>query len=60
MLLSTLFEKIFKTKKLPIKEDDTISSETDEQSDPPLRASILIGVDKQQQYFLTLNGTMRI
>jgi hypothetical protein len=54
MLLSTLFEKIFKTKKLPIKEDDTISSETDEQSDPPLRASILIGVDKQQQYFFDI------
>lgn len=54
MLLSTLFEKIFKTKKLPVKEDDISRSETDEQSDPPLRASILIGVDKQQQYFFDI------
>lgn len=54
MLLSTLFEKIFKTKKLPVKEDDIGRSEEDEQSDPPLRASILIGVDKQQQYFFDI------
>lgn len=54
MLLSTLFEKIFKTKKLPVKEDDISRSEEDEQSDPPLRASILIGVDKQQQYFFDI------
>jgi hypothetical protein len=54
MLLSTLFEKIFKTKKLPVEEDDIGRGETDEQSDPPLRASILIGVDKQQQYFFDI------
>ena len=54
MLLSTLFEKIFKTQKLPVKKDDVSNSETEEQSDPPLRASILIGVDKQQQYFFDI------
>lgn len=54
MLLSTLFEKIFKTQKPSAKEEDVSSSRTEEQSDPPLRASILIGVDKQQQYFFDI------
>jgi hypothetical protein len=53
MLLSTLFEKVFKAKKSPEKEDLS-SSKIDDQSDPPLRASILIGVDKQKQYFFEI------
>ena len=54
MLLSTLFKKIFYTQKSTEKEDVLDSNGSDDQSDPQLRASILIGVDKEQQYFFDI------